>query len=132
MRYETLDSETLQTIKALTDSNATWWVMTALRGPDFSGGAHHVKQMTTAVLRHFVGMTQAFNPSDVRTPDEAQKFWGRLTPLEREEIARAYEASLHFRYHFEAAMRYLGRDAECYLNWYHVEVTGLLMSQAKR
>lgn len=87
-------------------------VLSALRGPDGDNPvACMMKQITTSVLRHFVLQ----NPDtrlwfcDVRSPEDAQKYWARHSPQSQTQIIKLLRTEVHFHCHWEDAMLYMSR-----------------------
>jgi hypothetical protein len=76
-------------------------IASALRGPDVDI-LTFVKELTTAVLRHFVGYIGHF--CSAHAPREARRIWREIIPSEREEARKAYQTQHHFRAHFKAGM----------------------------
>ena len=88
-------------------------VATALRGPDFADDSHAdtLKEMTTSVLRYFVGAVK-WKPGAVtqnamgivHTPEEALKIWESRGSTSQSETLALYNNKWHFTDHFSAAL----------------------------
>lgn len=70
-----------------------YFIMAALRGPDTASST--VKEFTTAVIRHFVGLT--FTGAILCTPDEIKAQTGRYGSFKKEW----WDAPEHFRTHIK-------------------------------
>lgn len=117
-----IDQETLDHIRKAAQSVKGWWVISALRGPDFPDPISRLKRMTTAVVRYFVGLE--FGGVDVLSPEDAKFEWVRMLPRQRNSVAKSYciPENWHFRAHIIQALTYLGPKAVDYMKWWTAEV----------
>ena len=99
-------------LKITLKSQIMYDIVSALRGPDAyhqSEAALIIKQITTAVLRDFLGMDSRYS-ADVRTPEQACSYWSDIT-YSGMIAARVYwkRNAQHFGRHVLAAFKALGR-----------------------
>lgn len=100
-------------------------ILSCMRGPDAGyqaprkygtgvGGAGLVKMLTTAVVRHRVGVTLNAGAMIV-SPERAKEWWASAPPARRTEAREYWQAHQHFRLHIRRALREL--DMHDYMNW---------------
>jgi hypothetical protein len=80
-------------------------IASAIRGPDNNTlVGHHLKMVTTCVVRHLAGLKREKVRSMVNTPEIAKEFWAALAPEYRKAVARAWYEDLHFSAHVMDAL----------------------------
>lgn len=109
---------------------SSYLIAAAIRGPDsIDPAAARVKNITTAVIRHFCGVR--WGGAITYSPDAAKAFWARLS-LERQAACRRFiQCQGHFTNHvldaFDQLVKYrhtaaLRAEAADYLAWLKAEV----------
>lgn len=112
-------------LKSLFDTRvqAAYHIMTALRGPDFSGaiGVGLLKEITTGVIRSFVSESLAADLGIHKSPSSARYAWTHDGPVSEEDIRRVWREQVHFREHvryaFEALISVGVEEAASHWRW---------------
>ena len=113
---------TLTGIKQIVKNEEAYDILSALRGPDRRApGASEAKQMTTAVIRHLLGLRAASYRVDVRSCEEAKALWGSWSPATKQEVRDFLMEEWHFRCHVRTAFHALhdmrSSQAQTYVKW---------------
>lgn len=114
---------TLTEIKRIAKDKNAYNILSALRGPDARphSVAYNAKQMTTAVIRHLLGLRKDVIEVEVRSVEEAQGLWTSWSVETKHAVLMFLTEEGHFRSHLREAFAALSvmrsSQARTYYSW---------------